>query len=198
MTGKDLLEAMGLVDERYVDEAENKRLKRGVPMGWLSMAACLCILIAGAIFWLQPEVSNDCAVMENAAGSFMPEQETMASMEQAPGSPEMDDCEGTYEVNSDPAVYIRILEWRPDGFVGEVEAVSCADSGDMESGTLLTVYFDENTSVLIRMDGQSHRSENRMPTEEDFPLGTLVRVQYRAVAEDGSVVATVIDAVGED
>ena len=70
MNGKDLLEAMTYVDEKYVDEAEKQSLKRSVPLGWLSAAACLCILIGGAVFLLQPGVSKDCAAMpEN--GSVM-------------------------------------------------------------------------------------------------------------------------------
>lgn len=84
MKGKDLLEAMSLVDDKYVDEAENKRLKRGMPIGWLSMAACLCILIGGAMFWLQPRAGNDCAPMENAAAGGTLLEDTLSRAEQEP------------------------------------------------------------------------------------------------------------------
>lgn len=196
MTGKDLLVAMSLVDEKYVDEAENKRLKRSLPMGWLSMAACLCILIGGAIFWLQPRCGSDCAPMENAAagGSMLMDEETQASMEQVP---EMNAGDSTQEMTSIPTVYIRIREWAENGFIGVVEDASGPDAGNIASGTTLTVYFDENTNIVMQTDGQLCRWEERMPTEEDFPVGTLVWVQYAAVEADGSIVAAVIDAAEE-
>ena len=49
MTGQELFYALSFVDERYIEEAETVRIGAGVP--WkklLSVAACLCILIAGA------------------------------------------------------------------------------------------------------------------------------------------------------
>lgn len=201
MNGKDLLEAMSLVDEKYVDEAENKGLKRGMPMGWLSVAACLCVLIGGALFWLQPWAGSDSASAENMAAADMELDGTMAGKGNAPEASEMNYgdtmADAAYMTTSDPSVYIRILEWNPDGFVGEVADVSAPDRGNIESGTILTVYFDDNTSVMIQTEGQNHRWEDRMPTEEDFPVGTLVNVQYHSVAADGSVVAAVIDAVEE-
>ena len=49
MTGTELLQGLSFVDERFIDEAENAKLSGGIPrMKILSVAACLCILLAGA------------------------------------------------------------------------------------------------------------------------------------------------------
>ena len=45
MNGKDLLRGLNHVDERYVEEAEREKTGRKLPMGWLSAAACLCVLL---------------------------------------------------------------------------------------------------------------------------------------------------------
>ena len=49
MTGQELFHALSFVDERYIAEAETAQLGAQIP--WvkvLSVAACLCILLAGA------------------------------------------------------------------------------------------------------------------------------------------------------
>lgn len=46
MTGKDLFEALGYIDEHFIDDAEHGSLSRSIP--WLriaSAAACLCLLL---------------------------------------------------------------------------------------------------------------------------------------------------------
>ena len=56
MSGKDLFEGMSYVDERFVDEAENKTLPKRVVSPWIkvaSMAACLCLIIF-SLYNLQP------------------------------------------------------------------------------------------------------------------------------------------------
>lgn len=50
MNGKDLFEGMSYVDERFVDEAENKTISKPKVIPWLraaSMAACLCLILFG-------------------------------------------------------------------------------------------------------------------------------------------------------
>ena len=44
MNGKDLLEGLNHVEDRYVDEAEYGKLRKRVPVGWISMAACVCLI----------------------------------------------------------------------------------------------------------------------------------------------------------
>ena len=52
MSGKDLFEGMSYVDERFVDEAENKSFHKPVVYSWIkvaSIAACLCLIISVCI-----------------------------------------------------------------------------------------------------------------------------------------------------
>lgn len=52
MSAKELLEGMCYVDERFVDEAEHQTVQKKVIRPWvrlLPVAACLCILVVGAV-----------------------------------------------------------------------------------------------------------------------------------------------------
>lgn len=49
MSGRELLEGMSYVDERFVDEAEHQTIQKGSTRPWIMLlpfAACLCILLA--------------------------------------------------------------------------------------------------------------------------------------------------------
>lgn len=52
MSGRELLEGMSYVDERFVDEAETQTIQKRVINTWmrlLPVAACLCILLVGVV-----------------------------------------------------------------------------------------------------------------------------------------------------
>ena len=52
MSGKELLEGMSYVDERFVDEAEHQTIKKRSVSPWMKLlpvAACLCILLVGVV-----------------------------------------------------------------------------------------------------------------------------------------------------
>ena len=69
MSAKELLEGMCYVDERFVDEAEHQTLQKKPVRIWtrlLPVAACLCILVAGAVaFWDQLPYPGDSAESMN-------------------------------------------------------------------------------------------------------------------------------------
>lgn len=74
MSGKELLEGMSYVDERFVDEAEHQTIKKGSTSPWMKLlpvAACLCILLLG-VFSIWDMMPFD-AKSESAAG----DQESM-------------------------------------------------------------------------------------------------------------------------
>ena len=176
MNGKDLLEAMTHVDEAYVDEAENQRLKRGIPLGWLSAAACLCILIGGAVFLLQPGVSKDCAAMpENGSVA-------MDSVMEAVGDPERETVASTV---GEPSVCLRIDAWN-DGSITATVCDAVADAEQLPLGQEVTVLFDEQ----IRTN-----REWRMPTEEDFPVGSHVIVIFHSYTKENGAVSIVVTAI---
>lgn len=58
MRGNELLDRMDLIDPEYVEAAEQMPAKKTrIPTGWIATAACLCILLAGAIAGIRPVTS---------------------------------------------------------------------------------------------------------------------------------------------
>lgn len=192
MNGNDLLKAMDYVEEHYVAEAENVGLRKKRPLGWISVAACLCILIGGAMLWVQPETTNDCAMPESNGGAIVVIEPTLSpadGLEKADGDSETEAAEA-------PCVHVRILAWTEDGFTGLVECEPHSDT--FAAGTELTVRFDADTSVMLPAEDGIQRWEDRWPAAEDFPGGTLVCVQFGTVLADGSIVAAVVSAAEEE
>ena len=77
MNAKKFSDAMGELDSKYIDEALNykKKAKKPVWIKWGAMAACLCLIVAGA-FTLPHFIGNDIPstppdVEENAYGFTM-------------------------------------------------------------------------------------------------------------------------------
>ncbi len=60
MNGKELLDALGLVEDRFVQEAEYGRLPRlWAPLvGWLAAAACLCLVLMSGAYWLRQTTAD--------------------------------------------------------------------------------------------------------------------------------------------
>ena len=104
MSGKELFEGMSFVDERYVDEAEQKTIAKRVTSPWIkivSMAACLCLVLFSMYklipYWdwnVTEQASGEAAarpesVVEPEMG--MEEQESASIADEAPASraPEM-------------------------------------------------------------------------------------------------------------
>ena len=68
MTGKELLEGMSFVDDEIIQDSECRRTRRRVPMGLISMAACLCI-VAGSVFaWSKLSQNSFGNMTEEASG----------------------------------------------------------------------------------------------------------------------------------
>lgn len=55
MNAKNFSDAMSEIDSRYVDEALNykKKVKKPIWIKWGAMAACLCLMLAGGVMFLQ-------------------------------------------------------------------------------------------------------------------------------------------------
>lgn len=79
MTGQELFYALSFVDEKYVYEAETARIAKTPWMKYLSVAACLCILLLGVYG------------MKNLVGlEKMPEADAPAAMAPAADAPAAD------------------------------------------------------------------------------------------------------------
>lgn len=152
MTGTDLLEALSFVDEKYIQEAENARLSAKIP--WikvLSVAACLCILITGA---LALERMTDKSAESEAAAPAIPEsavaleEPAAAAPKEEAGTPLMpeeafSESAAEEKVPSDelahvPYAKLRVLTILEDG---SFEAIAEATQ-EMEVDTQVTVVVD--------------------------------------------------------
>lgn len=144
MTGLELLEGLSFVDERFIQEAENARLGRSIPwMKWLSVAACLCILIVGAFAFGQmlPQRAKDAfvAAPEAAAPEAAPEMndksEAAGSEECAPEAAEIE----AGELQPVASAVLRVTELREGGFTAVVEK----DTDLLEAGMQVLVILKD-------------------------------------------------------
>lgn len=93
MNGKDLIESMTHVDEKYIAEAEEAPRRRRYWPGALVSAACLALVLVGAWqFWPeqldkgQAALTNDTAMAAQSAGTAAPLMETAAQDEAFPAA----------------------------------------------------------------------------------------------------------------
>lgn len=93
MNGKDLIESMTHVDEKYIAEAEEAPRRRRYWQGALVSAACLALVLVGAWqFWPeqldkgQAALTNDTAMAAQSAGTAAPLMETAAQDEAFPAA----------------------------------------------------------------------------------------------------------------
>ena len=151
MTGKELLEALSFVDERFIAEAETARL--GVRIPWvkiLSAAACLCILIAG-VFALdnigyksaETEAAAPPAAIPEAAPEAAPEkapalEEAEAEAEPIPPYPAEDPIPAG-ELHHIPYARLRVIHVEDDGSVTAIVEETDADTNLFEEEMQVTV-----------------------------------------------------------
>ena len=178
MSGKDLFEGMSYVDERFVDEAENKSFPKRIVSPWIkvaSMAACLCLIIF-SLYNLRGKTGGVDQV-ENA----IPEAAMDDSLEQGYGV----SVAGTPTDGGAPRVpnmLIRIQEATETGFTGIVQN----DGG-------FTV-FEDGTIVIVTIDLETDPDF----TPENYKNGDLVQVMYTEwdVVEQ-TIVASIVGIVDE-
>lgn len=177
MTGRELLEAMGYVDEKYVDEAENESLRHVSHRGYLrlaTMAACLCILVMGIAFLMHlpglngmKAASADCAATENNA--FAPETVT----DQKPES----------EEDTPLTLILRVEAVTEAGFDATV-----VQTGDEDA-------FPVGMTLRVEMNMGTRENADGMDWDYKFslPEGTLVQVQPGVL--DGEAGTITVDEV---
>ena len=178
MSGKDLFEGMSYVDERFVDEAENKSFPKRIVSPWIkvaSMAACLCLIIF-SLYSLRGKTEGvgqvEGATQEAAMDNSM-ELEYGGSPAESPTDG------GTPRV---PDMMIRIQEVTETGFVGIVQN----DGG--------FTMFEDGTKVIVTIDLETDPDF----TPENYKIGDLVQVMYTEwdVVEQ-TIVASIVGVVDE-
>lgn len=163
MTGTELFEALSFVDEKYIQEAENAKLRTATPwMKILSVAACLCILITGVYAYNQiqqkiaapeaeaPPMAMPESAMEEAAPAATaaaPEAPAAAAPKQESGTEEPAAEEEGFsaaagELEQIPFVRLEIIQILEEGkFTAVVDAVD-ENPTSVEAGMELTVVVD--------------------------------------------------------
>lgn len=182
MTGKDIIEAMSFVDDAYIDEAEYGKLNSTVkPLVriFLPLAACFCLAFLGmnALDRLQPREetaadkqnlqygSSETLLMDKEHTELQSENELMmdAQIAQSVSNEEMS------------SVVLRIEQWTEDGFTAIV--TERGDKDFFTPGTTVHVLMQENICIEVYSECKVI-VERRVPTEADFPAGSLVQVRF--------------------
>lgn len=186
MTGRDLFEGMSWVDERFVDEAENAILPEPKVVPWIriaSVAACLCLILAGMHHMLpywNPESMDVSDGQENLAQGSIGEElkdEAVQSVIETP------DNNASLEV---PSVILYVDGMTGLGFTGRVTRL--VDTDIFEIGMELNV---------VVADGTRHEDSPAMHdnSKTDYS-GCYVMVQFIEYdRETGTIVVNMITEV---
>ena len=166
MTGQELFHALSYVDERYIMEAETARLRSGIPwMKVLSVAACLCILIAGAfalehtgLKGVTEEAAPEAAAPPAAAPEAAPEAAPKAEAAPEAAEPEVmpEEIYSESEAGEEripgellqiPYARLRVTNLNDDGSFEAIVEEADADTNLFEAQMQVTVIVDPSRVV---------------------------------------------------
>lgn len=145
MSGKDIIEGMSYVDERFVDEAEIKTLPKRIAVPWIkvaSVAACLCLIVF-SLYNLQSYLRGETVGMSNeGAADPMPggivEDKLDSETQEAVSST------SSYGIVGEvPSVILYVENMTNLGFVGTVAQL--VDTDIFELGMELNVVVADGT-----------------------------------------------------
>ena len=145
MNGKDIIEGMSYVDERFVDEAEIKTLPKRISVLWIkvaSVAACLCLIVF-SLYNLQSYLRGETVGMSNeGAADPMPggivEDKLDSETQEAVSST------SSYGIVGEvPSVILYVEDMTNLGFFGTVAQL--VDTDIFEVGMELNVVVADGT-----------------------------------------------------
>lgn len=198
MNQEQLHDALNLLDDdmiETVDDLRHEKPRRGVhwkPL--ISAAACLCIVLFGVLaasrFGVSffkgekkhggassSELYQEELVLESGAleESFLAGDERSSI---TPSAAEEETSGAQLESRGEelPSVLIKIESWQENGFRGTVTEI--VDTEILKPGTEVTVCFTQDVKIE-RRDGDVVYYESRVPDSCDFPLDSVVRIQFR-------------------
>lgn len=173
MNGRDLLEGMSFVDDRFVDEAETRFPEKTPALwrSWAPLAACVCLLV-GCVF-----------ALFKLGGTFQ-----MAGSKGEPGTIAGPQSNGP-TLQETPSVCVRIDRWNENGFQATVTDTRTLNA--VTVGMELTVVFCEDVLVSDLWT---------KPTPEMFPKGSVVEVSLQSASgsfdeETGTIYVAFIEGV---
>ena len=171
MTGLELFEALSFVDARYIAEAETAKLGRKIPwMKYLSVAACLCILIAGAFGM------KNLGVMEKAPAADAPA--AAAPMEDAPAA-DAPAAEAPMLEEDLSAEYATADEPAEDIYVPYPQVTVHLDGNDYVLET------KEGGALLELLKNQVYEESQRCKCDIDFTVVTEFGMEYQINLQEG-------------
>lgn len=175
MTGTDLLEALSFVDEKYIQEAESARLSAKIP--WikvLSVAACLCILITGAL--ALERMTDKCAESEAAAPAIPEsaaplEEPAAAAPKEEAGTPLMPE-EAFSESAAEPEAPLPFDKEVASGELlqipyAKLRVVTILEDGSFEAIAEATQEMEVDTQVTVVVD------PSKVPGAEETIVDTI-------------------------
>ena len=182
MSGKELFEGMGYVDERFVDEAEYKTLPKRVVSPWIkvaSMAACLCLIIF-SLYNLQTHLRGETEAVGQVEGA-MPEAAIEDSLEQEYGN-SLTESPAEAAATRAPEMMVRILNISESGFTGTVQ-----NNGGFK-------VFDDGTEITVTVDLETDPEFN----SEEYEIGDLIHVMYTEWDENERTIVAFIRGIVDE
>ena len=201
MNGKELMESMGYVDEKYIAEAENTAPKRRVRFNPLvatvSAAACLVLVLAGVWQFRPQKQTEDAAPMvsaalyagETASGGTARSVEETAADQPVGAAPMM--------VSALAEMTVQVVEQRPDALVCLVIDPGTSDfqSNDQVRITLPettgTTQSQEETAAALEKaiapqadEGEAPEQRYRVTFLPDQDAAAITPVQWTPVPEE--------------
>ena len=185
MTGKDIVEALSFVDERYIEEAEHGTIPKTNNLRYLlPLAACLCLILSGLRpGHTAPESAQEATIAPGQALDIEIIQEHKDDSNVMQSDIALEEPMAP-QASSVPMVILRIESWIDTGFTATV--VEYLDAEFVPVGTLLLVEMSPNM-VVETLSGELVTAERRIPTAEEFPVGSLVRVILQSYNEEENI-----------
>lgn len=178
MNGKELMESMGYVDEKYIAAAEAKPVRR---IHWQPIAAAACLILVLAGTWLvlprlktEEAASNDAAPMVMTSGT-------------ARNSREADQGNGAAVMMATPLaeMTVQVLEWTQEGACCQV-----VDPGtsDFQPGDQVTVVLPETQEAAqpaaMALDEDASTVVYRVSFLPDGGKDTIAAAQWSLAEEE--------------
>ena len=186
MNRETLMDAIGqLPEELLASTAQLRGKKRSFPVAWVSLAACLCLVLFGLHMRPAPPASPAEGALQEPGMAMDAEVQTEFSENDIPLEPVMGAYEDQIPASGEvPSVVLEILEWTEVGFVAAVD--SLVDTDLIPVGSVLRVEMLPNL-VVETIRGDLVYAERRLATETEFPVGSLVRVMFCSYSEEDQV-----------
>lgn len=194
MTGHEILEGLSFVDERFIAEAETAVLGRNTPwMKWLSVAACLCILLVSAFAMGEfgSKGTMECIDEYEAAAPEAAIEEAVPAETNAAAPWQESAAEGATtekgasiaagELHQIPTATLRIISVEDDHWVAVVEEVS-DEPTVLEVGMQVTVVIDTSRVPETSKEDKSMFGGILLPEE-----GLLAKIENGAYDADANI-----------